>query len=62
MIRESDNDAASDLWSQIGAEDGLAAANSTFGLTDTDPGADGYWGLTTTTIGPGPAAGRGHDR
>ena len=49
MITQSDNDAASTLWSEIGDADGLSAANRTFGLTSTDPGEDGYWGLTTTT-------------
>ena len=49
MITQSDNDAASTLWSEIGDADGLSAANRMFGLTSTDPGEDGYWGLTTTT-------------
>jgi Beta-lactamase enzyme family len=49
MITSSDNAAASTLWSEIGDADGLSAANRTFGLTSTDPGGDGYWGLTTTT-------------
>ncbi len=49
MITESDNDAADDLWSDIGGASGLAGANRTFGLTGTTPGADGYWGLTRTT-------------
>jgi hypothetical protein len=49
MITQSDNDAASTLWSEIGDADGLSAANRTFGLTNTDPGEYGYWGLTTTT-------------
>ncbi len=49
MITQSDNDAASDLWDAIGGASGLAAANRVFGLTQTTPGADGYWGLTTTT-------------
>jgi len=49
MITQSDNDAASTLWAEIGDADGLSAANRVFGLTSTDPGDDGYWGLTTTT-------------
>jgi len=49
MITQSDNDAASTLWSEIGDADGLSKANRTFGLTNTDPGEYGYWGLTTTT-------------
>jgi hypothetical protein len=49
MIRQSDNDAASTLWDEIGDAQGLQVANRAFGLTATDPGQDGYWGLTTTT-------------
>jgi hypothetical protein len=49
MITQSDNDAASTLWSEIGDADGLRLANRAFGLTSTHPGDDGYWGLTTTT-------------
>jgi hypothetical protein len=49
MITQSDNDAASDLWDEIGGETGLAAGDRAFGLTETDPGDDGYWGLTKTT-------------
>ncbi len=49
MITESDNDAASALWDTIGGASGLAKANRTFGLIQTTPGQDGYWGSTTTT-------------
>ncbi len=49
MIRASDNGAASALWKQIGDTAGLTAANAAYGLTDTVPGTNGYWGLTTTT-------------
>lgn len=49
MITESDNDAATALWDQIGAASGLADANTAFGLTATSPGQDGWWGRTTTT-------------
>jgi beta-lactamase class A len=49
MITESDNDAASALWDAIGGDTGLARANVVFGLTQTTPGAGGYWGSTTTT-------------
>jgi beta-lactamase class A len=49
MITESDNDAASTLWDEIGDAYGLQQANQTFGLTSTNPGDDGYWGLTMTT-------------
>lgn len=50
MIRQSDNDAATALWWKIGDSAGLSGANSTLGLTETVPGTDGWWGLTTTTV------------
>jgi beta-lactamase class A len=50
MIRNSDNDAASALWDTVGRATGVAAANRRFGLTQTSPDPDGYWGLTTTTV------------
>lgn len=50
MIRESDNDAASTLWGEIGGVDGLNATDAAVGLTDTTPGTDGWWGYTTTTV------------
>ena len=50
MIRQSDNAAASTLWSQIGYADGLDEASDAFGLTDTNPDSGGSWGLTTTTV------------
>lgn len=49
MIEYSDNDAATALWDEIGQGPGLAAYNQFAGLTDTTPGPDGYWGLTTTS-------------
>ena len=51
MITESDNDAASALWTQIGRATGLAKANQAFGLKHTTPGAGTTWGLTKTTVG-----------
>jgi hypothetical protein len=51
MIETSSDDAASDLWADIGGGGGLAEANETFGLRHTTPGPGGYWGLTTTTVG-----------
>jgi hypothetical protein len=51
MIETSSDDAASDLWADIGGGVGLAEANETFGLRHTTPGPGGYWGLTTTTVG-----------
>jgi hypothetical protein len=50
MIEESDNDAATDLWGDVGATDGMAEANAQLGLRHTTPGGDYYWGLTETTV------------
>jgi hypothetical protein len=50
MITQSDNNAASALWTQIGKGTGLAKANKAFGLSHTTPGSGGSWGLTRTTI------------
>ncbi|MFE9609301.1 serine hydrolase [Streptomyces sp. NPDC006012] len=49
MIENSDNDAASALWRDIGGKDGLDAANKRLGLTDTTGGDGPLWGLTQTT-------------
>ncbi|WP_320773950.1 serine hydrolase [Streptomyces sp. CRN 30] len=49
MIEESDNASASALWRTIGEEAGLDAANERFGLTGTEGGEGGMWGLTRTT-------------
>ncbi|MER6123139.1 serine hydrolase [Streptomyces sp. NPDC001795] len=49
MITKSDNSATSTLWKQLGLtkiKGFLAAA----GMTQTKPGADGYWGLTQITV------------
>ncbi|QTD98689.1 serine hydrolase [Streptomyces cyanogenus] len=49
MITESDNDATSKLWKQLGVakiQGFLTAA----GMTKTVPGADGYWGLTQENV------------
>jgi beta-lactamase class A len=49
MIENSDDDAASDLWDDIGQQAGLAKFNSLIPLSGTVPGTDGHWGGTTTT-------------
>jgi beta-lactamase class A len=49
MIENSDNDAASDLYAEVGGSQAIDEANQVFGLTQTTVGTDGYWGLTTTT-------------
>lgn len=49
MITQSDNTATSKLWKQLGMtkiKGFLAAA----GMTNTTPGADGYWGLTRENV------------
>ncbi|MEU6478902.1 serine hydrolase [Streptomyces sp. NPDC047017] len=49
MIQQSDNDATTALWKQLGVgkvQGFLTAA----GMTQTQPGADGYWGLTQITV------------
>jgi hypothetical protein len=49
MIEQSDDDAASDLWDDIGQQGGLATFNSLIPLPQTSPGTDGHWGGTETT-------------
>ena len=51
MIETSSDDAATDLWTAIGAGGGLATADASLGLRHTTPGPGDYWGLTTTTAG-----------
>ena len=49
MITKSDNAATSTLWKQLGMtkiKNVLKAA----GMTQTKPGANGYWGLTQITV------------
>ncbi|MFF1808405.1 serine hydrolase [Streptomyces sp. NPDC058251] len=49
MITKSDNDATTSLWRQLGVtkvKGFLTAA----GMTQTVPGANGYWGLTQITV------------
>jgi Beta-lactamase enzyme family len=49
MIEESDNDDAQDLWDSEGGATAVGAFDTAAGLTQTDPDAAGYWGLSTTT-------------
>ncbi|MGW2729404.1 serine hydrolase [Streptomyces sp. NPDC001494] len=49
MIEHSDNTAANTLWRRIGLAPGLKAANKRLGLTETQGGPGGKWGLTRTT-------------
>lgn len=48
MIEDSDDDAADDLWGDIGGGSALAAANHRLGVRCTVPGPGPEWGLTTT--------------
>jgi beta-lactamase class A len=49
MIENSDNDAASDLYDDVGGAGGVDRANQVFGLTGTTAGTSPTWGLTSTT-------------
>ncbi|MFF9087924.1 serine hydrolase [Streptomyces sp. NPDC014991] len=49
MITESDNDATSKLWKQLGLTK-IKGFLSAAGMTNTVPGADGYWGLTQENV------------
>lgn len=57
MIEDSDNDAATALWDEVGGGRGLSAYNKSVGLTHTTPSGcvvcTGFpwpgWGLSTTT-------------
>lgn len=47
--RSTYNEAATELFDAFGGKSGLEAVNERLGLTETEVGADGYWGLTQTT-------------
>jgi hypothetical protein len=49
MIENSDNEAASALWTAIGSATGLDAANDRLGLTETQGGDGTVWGVSQTT-------------
>jgi beta-lactamase class A len=57
MIEDSDNDAATALWNEVGGPQGIRTYNASLGLTDTTPSnclsCAGFawpgWGLSTTT-------------
>ncbi|MGW2742119.1 serine hydrolase [Streptomyces sp. NPDC001450] len=49
MITQSDNDATSKLWKQLGLTK-IKGFLSAAGMTKTTPGADGYWGLTQENV------------
>ncbi|MFD8813693.1 serine hydrolase [Streptomyces sp. NPDC059627] len=49
MITKSDNDATTKLWKQLGMTK-IKGFLSAAGMTQTTPGADGYWGLTQIDV------------
>ncbi|PWI18247.1 hypothetical protein DI272_31970 [Streptomyces sp. Act143] len=49
MITKSDNTATSTLWRQLGLTK-IKGFLSAAGMTQTKPGANGYWGLTQITV------------
>jgi hypothetical protein len=49
MIERSDNKDAQQLWHEVGGSAGVGAFNASAGLTDTEPNAAGYWGISTTS-------------
>lgn len=49
MITKSDNAATSTLWKQLGLTK-IKGFLTAAGMTQTKPGADGYWGLTQITV------------
>jgi hypothetical protein len=57
MIEDSDNDAATALWEEVGGAQGISSFNASVGLADTTPSScvacPGFawpgWGLSTTT-------------
>jgi beta-lactamase class A len=59
MIEDSDNDAATSLWDEVGGASGIRSFNTSDGLADTAPSScvncPGFpwpgWGLTTTIPG-----------
>ncbi|WP_435058779.1 serine hydrolase [Streptomyces sp. bgisy060] len=50
MICRSDNDAAQQLWIEVGRRPGLDAANGRLGFSGAHAGQQGPWGLTRTTV------------
>jgi beta-lactamase class A len=48
MIEQSNNDAATALWNEVGQGPGVKAFMNKVGMPATTPGSDGLWGLTST--------------
>jgi Beta-lactamase enzyme family len=49
MIEDSDDDAATSLWNEVGGAAGISKYNDLVGLSATVPNTAGYWGETMTT-------------
>ncbi len=49
MITQSDNDAAADLYDDIGGWNAIGPFDASIGMTHTTPNAQGYFGETYTT-------------
>ena len=49
MITQSDNDAASDLYDDVGGWNAIGPFDTSIGMTHTTPNAQGYFGETYTT-------------
>ena len=49
MITQSDNDAAEDLYDDIGGWNAIGPFDASIGMTHTTPNAQGYFGETYTT-------------
>lgn len=49
MIENSDNDAATVLWGEVGEQPAMDSLFGQLGATSTQANADGYWGLTQST-------------
>ena len=49
MIEDSDDDAATSLWNEIGGAPAISRYDDLVGLGATVPNTEGYWGETMTT-------------
>jgi hypothetical protein len=50
MMEGSSDQAASELWAEIGEANGLTHANDELGLNQTKPGSGTLWATTSTTV------------
>lgn len=50
MIENSDNQAASTIWRQLGSDKNVQSFFRKAGMTNTVAGSGGMWGFTTTTV------------